>query len=65
MAAKIMRPMPNIRGIVKTKLEWHADSGKEICKFIGDYSFTASVIMSDSITAGDSSGRVHFLKLEE
>jgi WD40 repeat protein len=46
---------------------WDLLSGKEIASFSGDSSFNGCAISPDGLTvvAGDSSGRVHFLRLEK
>jgi WD40 repeat protein len=45
---------------------WNLETGEEIATFIGDSSFSSCAVAPNGLTiiAGDPSGRVHFLKLE-
>ena len=45
---------------------WNLETGKEIVTFIGDSIISCCAIAPDGLTivAGESSGRIHFLRLE-
>ncbi|MFN6535013.1 MAG: hypothetical protein RM021_001390 [Nostoc sp. EkiNYC01] len=45
---------------------WNLETGEEIATFTGEAPFSCCAVASDGVTivAGDSSGRVHFLRLE-
>ncbi|MEG3978275.1 hypothetical protein QT970_27210, partial [Microcoleus sp. herbarium8] len=50
----------------KTLKIWDLLTGKEVASFSGDSPFKGCAVLPDGVTvvAGDSSGRVHFLRLE-
>ncbi|WP_442945174.1 WD40 repeat domain-containing protein [Nostoc sp.] len=45
---------------------WNLETGKEIATFTGEAPFICCTVAPDRVTivAGNSSGRVHFLRLE-
>ena len=51
----------------RTLVLWNLESGEEITTFIGESGMSSCAIAPDgqTIIAGESSGRVHFLRLVE
>ena len=55
-----------ISGSYNTIKIWDLRTGREIATFTGEYSITCCAVAPDGVTivAGESSGRVHFLRLQ-
>ena len=55
-----------ISGSGKTLKVWNLETGKLIASFTGESSITCCALAPDGkmIVAGETSGRVHFLRLE-